>query len=178
MVLPTLYDDGGYSGGTHGAPCPATTPRRHRRRQVDVVVVYKVDRLTRSLLDFAKIVEVFDATGRLLRVGHPAVQHDHEHGTADPERPALLCPVRAGGDRRADRDKVAASKKKGMWMGGLPPLGYDVRRTGSWSSTRRRHKTVLHIFRRYVQLRSVRALQGQNLMPRGSGASGGRWRIS
>ena len=62
-LLPDRYDDGGFSGGSHGAAGPAAAARRHPRGRIDVVVVYKVDRLTRSLADFAKLVELFDQHG-------------------------------------------------------------------------------------------------------------------
>jgi DNA invertase Pin-like site-specific DNA recombinase len=68
-------------------------------RQVDTVVVYKVDRLTRSLTDFAKIIEVFDKQGVSFRFGDPAVQYHQLHGKVDLERAAVVCPVRARGDR-------------------------------------------------------------------------------
>ena len=90
-VLPALYDDGGYSGGTMERPALQRLLADIADGKVDVVVVYKVDRLTRSLFDFAKIVEVFDAPRRLLRLDHAAVQHHHQHGTADPQRP--VCPL-------------------------------------------------------------------------------------
>ena len=75
MPFPRTMTMAAISGGTMEPPGPAAAAGRHRRRQVDVVVVYKVDRLTRSLVDFAKIVEAFDAQRRLLRLRHPAVQH-------------------------------------------------------------------------------------------------------
>ena len=117
VVLPALYDDGGFSGGTMARPALQRLFLGDiRAGQVDVVVVYKIDRLTRSLFDFAKIVEAFDARGVLLRVDNPAVQHHNLYGAAYPERTALLPPNLSGkfaGERI--RDKIAASKKKGMW---------------------------------------------------------------
>ena len=99
-VLPTMYDDGGFSGGTMDRPALKLLLGDIAAGKVDVVVVYKIDRLTRSLFDFAKIVEAFDPQGRLLRLDHPAVQHHDLDGAAYPERAALLCPIRAGSDRR------------------------------------------------------------------------------
>ena len=101
-VLPTLYDDGGFSGGTMERPALKRLLADIDAGKVDVVVVYKIDRLTRSLFDFAKIVEAFDRQGRLLRLDNPAIQHHDQHGTTDPERAAVLCPIRAGSDRRTN----------------------------------------------------------------------------
>ena len=98
---PTLYDDGGFSGGNMERPALKRLLADIAAGKIDVVVVYKVDRLTRSLADFAKIVEVFDAHRRLVRLGHPGVQHHDQHGPADAQRAAVLRPVRARGHRRA-----------------------------------------------------------------------------
>ena len=93
MVLPALYDDGGFSGGTMDRPALQRLLSDIRAGQVDVVVVYKIDRLTRSLYDFAKIVEAFDAKWSLLRLGDAAVQYDHKHGTTDTEHAPVVRPV-------------------------------------------------------------------------------------
>ena len=87
------------------------------------MLVYKVDRLTRSLADFAKIVELFDRIGSRSCRSH-SIQHHQFHGAADPQRPAVRRPVRARGYGERIRDKIAASKAKGIWMGGSVPLGY------------------------------------------------------
>ena len=94
------YDDGGYSGGSTDRPDLQRLLDDIRARKIDVIVVYKVDRLTRSLADFAKLVELFDAHG--VSFVHSAVQHHHVHGPADPQRAPVLCPVRTGGYLRAD----------------------------------------------------------------------------
>ena len=101
-LLKTAYDDGGLSGGTMERPALQRLLADINQGLIDVVVVYKVDRLTRSLADFAKMVEVFDAHGVSFRRGHPAVQYDYFDGTFDAKRPALLRPVRARGDGRTD----------------------------------------------------------------------------
>jgi site-specific DNA recombinase len=99
-VLPTLYDDGGFSGGTIDRPALQMLLADIRAGKIDVVVVYKIDRLTRSLFDFAKIVEAFDARG----VSFVSITQQFNtttlDGTAHPERAALLRPVRAGSRRR------------------------------------------------------------------------------
>ncbi len=92
-VLPTLYDDGGFSGGTLDRPALKLLLSDIAEGRVDVVVVYKIDRLTRSLFDFAKDRGSLRGKGRFLRLDHPAIQHKHEHGEADPERALVLCPV-------------------------------------------------------------------------------------
>jgi site-specific DNA recombinase len=78
------YDDGGFSGGSMDRPALQKLLVHVQARRIDVIVVYKVDRLTRSLADFAKLVETFDAPWRLVRVGNSVVQHHDQHGTVDP----------------------------------------------------------------------------------------------
>jgi DNA invertase Pin-like site-specific DNA recombinase len=90
----TAYDDGGLSGGTMERPALQRLLADINQGLIDVVVVYKVDRLTRSLADFAKMVEVFDARGYVFRHCHPAVQHNDVDGTPDTERATVLRPVR------------------------------------------------------------------------------------
>jgi DNA invertase Pin-like site-specific DNA recombinase len=125
--------------------------------KVDVVVVYKIDRLTRSLFDFAKIVEAFDARG----VSFVSITQQFNTTTSMGRLTLNVLLSFAQFEREVAgeriRDKIAASKKKGMWMGGLPPLGYDVR-DRKLVVNPEEAKTLLRIFRRYVELRSVRAL--------------------
>ena len=90
---PSAYDDGGISGGTMERPGLKRLLADIASGLVDVVVVYKVDRLTRSLGDFARIVEQFRRARGELCLGDPGVQHHHLHGAADAERAALLCAV-------------------------------------------------------------------------------------
>ena len=128
VLVPDRYDDGGFSGGTLERPALRRLLADIEAGRVDVIVVYKIDRLSRSLMDFAKLVEVFDATRRHLRLGHPIVQHHDHHGPADAEHPAVSFAQferEVIGERI--RDKFAASRARGMWMGGKVPLGYDVR---------------------------------------------------
>jgi hypothetical protein len=111
VLVPDHYDDGGFSGGTLERPALKRLLADIEAGRVDVVVVYKIDRLSRSLMDFAKLVEVFDRR-RHLRERHPVVQHDHVDGPADAQHPALLRPVRARGHRRAHpgQDRGLASQ--------------------------------------------------------------------
>src|SRR5262249_15648173 len=90
---------------------------------------------------------------------HSAIQHKHEHGAVDPKLLSFAQFERELAGERI-RDKIAASKKKGVWMGGLPPLGYDVQGR-KLEVNADEPRTVLHIFRRYVELRSVRVLKSK-----------------
>ena len=159
-VLPTPYDDGGFSGGTMDRPALQRLLDDIRAGKVDVVVVYKIDRLTRSLFDFAKIVEDFYARG----VSFVSITQQFNTTTSMGRLTLNVLLSFAQFEREVAgeriRDKIAASKKKGMWMGGLPSLGYDVQNR-KLVVNEEEVLTVLHIFRRYVQLRSVRALQAE-----------------
>ena len=159
-VLPTLYDDGGFSGGTMDRPALQRLLDDIRASVVDVVVVYKIDRLTRSLFDFAKIVEAFDARG----VSFVSITQQFNTTTSMGRLTLNVLLSFAQFEREVAgeriRDKIAASKKKGMWMGGLPSLGYDVQNQ-KLVVNEGEAGTVVHIFRRYVELRSVRVLQAE-----------------
>ena len=102
-----------------------------RERKVDIVVVYKIDRLTRSLIDFAKIVEIFDGHG----VSFVSVTQQFNTTTSMGRLTLNVLLSFAQFEREVTaeriRDKIAASKRKGMWMGGIVPLGYRAR-IASW----------------------------------------------
>jgi site-specific DNA recombinase len=157
-ALPTPYDDGGFSGGTMDRPALQRLLGDISAGKVDVVVVYKIDRLTRSLFDFAKIVEAFDAKG----VSFVSITQQFNTTTSMGRLTLNVLLSFAQFEREVAgeriRDKIAASKKKGMWMGGLPPLGYDVKNR-KLVVNEEEARTVRHIFRRYLELKSVRALQ-------------------
>ena len=125
---------------------------------IDVVVVYKVDRLTRSLADFARIVELFDARG----VSFVAVTQQFNTTTSMGRLTLNVLLSFAQFEREVIgeriRDKVAASKRKGMWMGGLAPLGYDVRDRRLLVNPDEAQK-VKYIFDRYLELGTVRELK-------------------
>ena len=156
----TRYDDGGFSGGTMDRPALKRLLDDIAAGKVDVVVVYKIDRLTRSLFDFAKIVEAFDAKG----VSFVSITQQFNTTTSMGRLTLNVLLSFAQFEREVTseriRDKIAASKKKGMWMGGLPPLGYDVQNR-KLIVNEQEALAVRHIFRRYVQLRSVRALRAE-----------------
>jgi DNA invertase Pin-like site-specific DNA recombinase len=125
--LKSHYDDGGLSGGTMERPALQSLLTDIQARKVDVVVVYKVDRLTRSLADFAKLVELFDAHG----VSFVAVTQQFNTTTSMGRLTLNVLLSFAQFEREVAgeriRDKFAASRRKGMWMGGTIPLGYDVK---------------------------------------------------
>ena len=125
---------------------------------VDAVVVYKVDRLTRSLADFAKMVEVFDARG----VSFVAVTQQFNTTTSMGRLTLNVLLSFAQFEREVTgeriRDKIAASKRKGIWMGGLVPLGYEVH-DHQLVTNEAEATTVRHIFMRYCESGSVRLLK-------------------
>ncbi|MBV9245939.1 MAG: recombinase family protein, partial [Methylobacteriaceae bacterium] len=160
IILPSLYDDGGCSGATMDRPALQRLLDDVRARKIDVVVVYKVDRLTRSLADFAKIVEVFDAQG----VSFVSVTQAFNTTTSMGRLTLNVLLSFAQFEREVTgeriRDKIAASKKRGMWMGGQPALGYDVR-DRKLVVNETEAATVRHIFQRYLALGAVRTLQAE-----------------
>jgi site-specific DNA recombinase len=158
VALPTQYDDGGYSGGTLERPAVQRLLADIRGSKVDAIVVYKIDRLTRSLLDFAKIVEVFDAHGASFVSVTQAFNTATSMGRLTLN--VLLSFVQFEREVTGERirDKIAASKKKGMWMGGYPPLGYDVK-DRKLAVNETEAEAARYVFRCYQELRSVRLLK-------------------
>ena len=156
-LIKTAYDDGGLSGGTMERPALRRLLADIGEGLVDVVVVYKVDRLTRSLADFAKMVELFDVHG----VSFVAVTQQFNTTTSMGRLTLNVLLSFAQFEREVTgeriRDKIAASKRKGMWMGGVPPLGYDVRERRLVVNPAEA-ETVRHIYERYLELGCVRQL--------------------
>jgi DNA invertase Pin-like site-specific DNA recombinase len=154
QVLPALYDDGGFSGGNIERPGLKRLLADIASGKVSTVVVYKVDRLTRSLTDFAKIVEAFDAKG----VSFVSVTQQFNTTTSMGRLTLNVLLSFAQFEREVTgeriRDKVAASKKKGMWMGGNVPLGYDLKDRNLLINPKEAELVRL-IFREYVRLGSV-----------------------
>ena len=157
-ALPAQYDDGGFSGGSLSRPALEGLLQDVKAGRIDVVVVYKVDRLTRSLTDFAKIVEVFDANG----VSFVSVtqQFNTTSSMGRLTLNVLLSFAQFEREVTAERirDKIAASKQKGLWMGGLPPLGYDVR-DKQLVVNAAEAEVVREVFRLYLEIGSVRRLK-------------------
>ena len=159
-LVKSRYDDGGFSGGTMERPALQRLLADIGRKLVDTIVVYKVDRLTRSLSDFAKMVEVFDAHG----ASFVAVTQQFNTTTSMGRLTLNVLLSFAQFEREVTgeriRDKIAASKRKGMWVGGLAPLGYEVC-DGKLVIEASEAKTVRQIFKRYCDLGSVRLLKSE-----------------
>jgi site-specific DNA recombinase len=160
LTTPTLYNDGGYSGGSIERPALKKLLTDIQSRAVDVVVVYKVDRLTRSLADFAKIVEIFDAAG----VSFVSVTQQFNTTTSMGRLTLNVLLSFAQFEREVTgeriRDKIAASKQKGMWMGGWVPIGYD-RKDRTLVINEEESKTVRTIFELFLTLKNVRKVQAE-----------------
>ena len=158
--LPALYDDGGFSGGTMARPGLERLMADVERGLIDVVVVYKVDRLTRSLVDFARIVEQFDQR----KVSFVSVTQAFNTTSSMGRLTLNVLLSFAQFEREVTgeriRDKIALSKQKGMWMGSVPPLGYNVR-DHALVVNEAEAGMVRHIFRRYVELGSVHRLRDE-----------------
>src|SRR4029079_2663992 len=125
-LLSTAYDDGGFSGGSLDRPALEQLLTDIKADKIDIVLVYKVDRLTRSLADFAKMVELFDAHSVSFVSVTQAFNTTNSMGrlTLNVLLSFAQFELEVTGERI--RDKIAASKRKGMWMGGTVPLGYDL----------------------------------------------------
>jgi site-specific DNA recombinase len=160
MVSPALYDDGGFSGGTLERPGLKRLLADIEASQIDVIVVYKVDRLTQALSDFAKLVEIFDRRG----VSFVSITQQFNTTTSMGRLTLNVLLSFAQFEREVIgervRDKIAASKKKGMWMGGMPALGYDVK-DHKLVVNDDEAQTVVGIYRRYLALKSVHALKDE-----------------
>jgi DNA invertase Pin-like site-specific DNA recombinase len=159
-ALAAHYDDGGFSGGTMDRPALQRLLTDIAAGKIDIVVVYKIDRLTRSLFDFAKIVETFDAKG----VSFVSVTQQFSTTTSMGRLTlnVLLSFAQFERDVGAERvrDKIAASKAKGLWMGGVVPLGYDTV-DRKLRVNAEEAKTVRLLFDLYLRLGSVRQLQDE-----------------
>jgi DNA invertase Pin-like site-specific DNA recombinase len=169
MLLSDRYDDGGYSGGTLERPALKRLLADIEAGAVDIVVVYKIDRLSRSLMDFAKLVEVFDRRNVTFVSITQAFSTTTSMGRltlnvllsfAQFEREVI-------GERI--RDKIAASRRKGMWMGGFVPLGYSVK-DRKLIINETEAELIRSIFRRFAKLGSgtklVRQLALENVRNR------------
>ena len=157
LELPDRFDDGGISGGTLERPALQRLLSEVEANRVDVIVVYKIDRLSRALMDFAKLVEIFDAH----KVTFVSVTQSFNTTTSMGRLTLNILLSFAQFEREVIgeriRDKFAASRKKGMWMGGVPPLGYDVV-ARKLVVNPAEAELVRHIFRRFIELGSVTEL--------------------
>lgn len=158
VLVEKRYDDGGFSGGSLGRPALQTLFVDLAKGGIDIIVVYKIDRLTRSLADFAKLTELFDQH----RVSFVAVTQQFNTSTSMGRLTLNVLLSFAQFEREVAgeriRDKIASSKKRGLWMGGRTPIGYDVK-DRKLVVNEPEAETVRHIFRRYLDFRSVKLLQ-------------------
>ena len=156
-LIRSRYDDGGYSGGSTDRPDLQRLLDDIRSRKLDVIVVYKVDRLTRSLADFAKLVELFDAHG----VSFVSVTQQFNTTTSMGRLTLNVLLSFAQFEREVTseriRDKIAASKRKGLWVGGPLPLGYHMK-DDKIAVVEGEAERVRLIYRRYLELGGVNAL--------------------
>ncbi|MGA8156937.1 MAG: recombinase family protein, partial [Rhodoplanes sp.] len=156
-LLRAKYDDGGFSGGNTDRPALQRLLEDVRTGKVDVIVVYKVDRLTRSLADFAKLVELFDA----YNVSFVSVTQQFNTTTAMGRLTLNVLLSFAQFEREVTseriRDKIAASKRKGLWVGGMAPLGYDTKDCRI-SVNSAEAEQVRSIFSSYLRLGSLTLL--------------------
>ena len=148
------YDDGGFSGGSTDRPALQRLLADVVARRIHIIVVYKVDRLTRSLADFAKLVELFDAHG----VSFVSVTQQFNTTTSMGRLTLNVLLSFAQFEREVTseriRDKIAASKRKGLWVGGMVPLGY-ILKDGQLHIHEEEANIVRLIFQRYLELGSV-----------------------
>jgi site-specific DNA recombinase len=164
VCLPDRYDDGGFSGGSMERPALARMLRDIDNGKIDCVVVYKVDRLSRSLLDFSRIMETFEKSGVSFVSVTQQINTTHSMGRltlnillsfAQFEREII-------GERI--RDKIAAQKRKGKWAGGVPVLGYDVDRSGPSPRlvvNAREAARVREIFQMYLEKGSLQPVTSE-----------------
>ena len=156
-LLRTKYDDGGYSGGNTDRPALQRLLDDLRGGKIDVIVVYKVDRLTRSLADFAKLVELFDQHN----VSFVSVTQQFNTTTSMGRLTLNVLLSFAQFEREVTseriRDKIAASKRKGLWVGGMAPLGYDTKGRKITVNAAEAER-VRMIFRSYLRFGSLNLL--------------------
>jgi DNA invertase Pin-like site-specific DNA recombinase len=157
LLVPDRYDDGGVSGATLERPALKRLLADIEAHRVDVVVVYKIDRLSRALMDFSKLVEVFDRNN----VTFVSVTQSFNTTTSMGRLTLNILLSFAQFEREVIgeriRDKFAASRRKGMWMGGFVPLGYDVK-DRKLVVNKREAATVRKIFERFTKIGSVTEL--------------------
>src|SRR5216117_1471061 len=157
ILIRSRYDDGGYSGGSTDRPALQRLLSDVKAGKIDVIVVYKVDRLTRSLADFAKLVELFDGHG----VSFVSVTQQFNTTTSMGRLTLNVLLSFAQFEREVTseriRDKIAASKRKGLWVGGMVPLGYNTK-DRKISVNEPEAETVRTILRSYLKLGSLSLL--------------------
>jgi site-specific DNA recombinase len=160
VLLRGKYDDGGFTGGNTDRPALQRLLEHVRAGKIDVIVVYKVDRLTRSLADFAKLVELFDKHN----VSFVSVTQQFNTTTSMGRLTLNVLLSFAQFEREVTseriRDKIAASKRKGLWVGGMVPLGYDTK-DRKISVNEAEAEQVRTIFRTYLKVGSLNLLMAE-----------------
>lgn len=127
VLVPNHYDDGGYSGGNIERPALKNLLATIQNHEIDIVLVYKIDRLSRSIADFAKLIKLFDANSVTFASMTQPINSGDSMGRLMLNVLLSFAQFELEVTTERIRDKIAASKKLGIWMGGYPPLGYDVR---------------------------------------------------
>jgi site-specific DNA recombinase len=157
QVLKDRFDDGGISGGTLERPALKRLLHALEAKRIDIIVIYKIDRLTRSLTDFAKLAERFD----VLNVSFVSVTQQFNTATSMGRLMLNVLLSFAQFEREITgeriRDKIRASKQKGMWMGGMVPLGYDVEERVLKTNPAEAN-LVRHLYERYLELGTITEL--------------------
>ena len=159
-LVSTAFDDGGYSGGNLDRPGLQKLLTDIDAGRIDVVVVYKIDRLTRSLADFAKIVERLDARGASFVSVTQAFNTTTSMGRLTLNVLLSFAQFEREVGAERVRDKIAASRRKGIWMGGSPALGYDVK-DRKLVPNEAEAETVRWMFKRYLEVGSLTRLRAE-----------------
>jgi site-specific DNA recombinase len=159
-MVRSKYDDGGFSGGNTDRPALQRLLEDVRAGKIDIIVVYKVDRLTRSLADFAKLVELFDQNA----VSFVSVTQQFNTTTSMGRLTLNVLLSFAQFEREVTseriRDKIAASKRKGLWVGGMAALGYDTK-DRKITVNDAEAECVRNIFQSYLKLSSLNLLMAE-----------------
>src|SRR5258705_11730697 len=159
-LVRTRYDDGGFSGGNMERPALQRLLADIQGGRIDIIVVYKVDRLTRSLADFARLVEIFDAQGASFVSVTQQFNTTSSMGRLTLNVLLSFAQFEREGTGERIRDKIAASKQKGMWMGGWVPIGYD-RKDRTLTINETEAVTVRTIFDLFLKLKNVQLVQAE-----------------
>jgi DNA invertase Pin-like site-specific DNA recombinase len=180
VVLPKHYDDGGFSGGNMNRPALAELLKDIKYKNVDCVVTYKLDRLSRSLLDFASIMNTFDTNEVIFDTVTESFSSASSSGRLMLNMLLSFAQYERELTGERIRDKFAESKKKGMWMGGYPPLGYDVK-DRKLLINEDEAKVVKMIYNRFIETESCALVADElnrngyrsKLRPNAKGKNGG-----
>ncbi|MBF0453673.1 MAG: recombinase family protein [Magnetococcales bacterium] len=157
VLIQDRYDDGGFSGGNLERPALKKLLEQIEAGLVDCLVTYKIDRLSRSLMDFAKLVEIFDRRSVTFVSVTQSFNTTNSMGRLTLNMLLSFAQYEREITAERIRDKYAASRRKGMWMGGRPPLGYDVQ-DKRLVINEREADDVRHIFRRFLEVGSTTIL--------------------